>query len=160
MHHPDPARTAPTAPSAARPHPRRHRRPRPDPAPTTPAPASPPPPPTTPAPEPEPSTPPGPEPTKAPDPSPVREQTGQHGSGTFRDPHGAKGPGERIPPHTWVDVECRTEGSGVTSVRGWWYRIASSPWTGQYYAPSMNFMNGDEPGQTPPTDTDFSVSIC
>ncbi|WOP13590.1 hypothetical protein R2B67_35860 [Streptomyces cyaneofuscatus] len=130
-------------------------------APTTPAPASPPPPPpTTPAPEPEPSTPPAPEPTKAPDPRPVREQTGQHGSGTFRDPHGAKGPGERIPAHTWVDVECRTHGSGVASVRGWWYRISSSPWTSQYYAPSMNFMNGDEPGQTPPTDTDFSVPVC
>lgn len=66
----------------------------------------------------------------------------------------------RSPAHIWVDVECRTTGSGVASVPGWWYRIKSSPWKGQYYAPAMNFMNGDEPGQTPPTDTDFSVPVC
>ncbi|NKQ27588.1 hypothetical protein, partial [Streptomyces galbus] len=101
-----------------------------------------------------------PPPPPPPIPTTIREQTGQYGSRTFRDTNGAKDRGEDIPPHTWVDIECRTTGSGVTSVPGWWYRIKSQPWDGQYYAPAKNFMNGDEPGQTPPTDTDFAVPVC
>ncbi|KPI20894.1 hypothetical protein OV450_7734 [Actinobacteria bacterium OV450] len=114
---------------------------------------------------------------KAPDPAPaqpaapkpptpvkhtIREQSGSHGSPTFRNPHGAKEPGERVPAHAWVDVECRVLAPEIDSANpdGWWYRIVTSPWSGSYYAVANTFMNGDAPGQNPPTNTDRSVPVC
>ncbi|MFE2009161.1 hypothetical protein [Streptomyces sp. NPDC059491] len=117
-------------------------------------------PPTTPAPPPPTRT-----RTSEPPPPPskpaVREQSGSHGSPTFENPHGARGPGTRIPPNTWVDVECRVYAPEIDSANpdGWWYRIATSPWKG-YYAVANTFMNGDAPGQQPPTNTDWSVPVC
>ncbi|MFF4427663.1 hypothetical protein ACFYZ4_00665 [Streptomyces sp. NPDC001513] len=92
----------------------------------------------------------------------VREQSGSHGSPTFLTPRNASGPGERIPAHAWVEVECRVHEPGIETANpgGWWYRIASSPWNGRYYAVANTFMNGDTPGQQPPTDTDWSVPVC
>ncbi|WP_328930596.1 hypothetical protein OG429_40345 (plasmid) [Streptomyces sp. NBC_00190] len=147
-----------------------------------------PPSPAPPGPEPEPTEAPVPAPpsstrppvaptTKAPEPTPaepatteppppakrtIREQSGSHGSPTFLNPHGAKGPGERVPAHTWVEVECRVFAPEIDSANpdGWWYRIASSPWSGGYYAVANTFMNGDTPGQNPPTNTDWSVPAC
>ncbi|MGW0754475.1 hypothetical protein [Streptomyces sp. NPDC002587] len=113
------------------------------------------------APEPEPT-----KPATAEPPPPakhtIREQSGSHGSPTFLNAHGAKGPGERIPAHTWVEVECRVFAPEIDSANpdGWWYRIATSPWNGSYYAVANTFMNGDTPGQNPPTNTDWSVPAC
>ncbi|MFJ8166638.1 hypothetical protein ACIRBY_37740 [Streptomyces sp. NPDC096136] len=92
----------------------------------------------------------------------IREQTGRFGAPAFLNAHGAKGPGERIPAHTWVDVECRVYAPEVESARndGWWYRITTSPWNSSYYAAANAFMNGDAPGHTPPTNTDWSVPVC
>ncbi|MFJ7159204.1 hypothetical protein ACIQUQ_30240 [Streptomyces sp. NPDC101118] len=139
------------------------------PAPTTPPATTtpPPPPPSTsrapepPPPPPPPTTPPPTEPTK-PAKRTISEQTGRHGAPAFLDAHGARGPGERIPAHTWVEVECRVYAPEIESARddGWWYRIVTSPWNGSYYAAANAFMNGDAPGQTPPTNTDWSVPVC
>ncbi|MEV6582950.1 hypothetical protein AB0M92_32860 [Streptomyces sp. NPDC051582] len=143
--------------------------PDPEPEPTnTPAPAPVPP---SPAPQPAAPTAKAPEPTPAksapaepPQPAKrtVREQSGSHGSPTFLNAHGAKGPGERVPAHTWVDVECRVYAPEIDSANpdGWWYRIATTPWNGSYYAVANTFMNGDAPGQSPPTNTDWSVPVC
>ncbi|MFI1645529.1 hypothetical protein ACH4XT_01075 [Streptomyces avidinii] len=92
----------------------------------------------------------------------VSEQSGSHGSPTFLTPRNASGPGERIPAHTWVEAECRVYEPGIKTANpgGWWYRIATSPWSGRYYAVANTFMNGDAPGQQPPTDTDWSIPIC
>ncbi|MCX4632398.1 hypothetical protein [Streptomyces sp. NBC_01443] len=110
--------------------------------------------PTVKAPEPSPAKP----ATTAPPPPakhPIREESGSHGSPTFLNAHGAKGPGEPIPAHTWVEVECRVYAPEIKSANpdGWWYRIASSPWNGSYYAVANTFMNGDTPGHTPATST-------
>ncbi|MFD7836176.1 hypothetical protein [Streptomyces sp. NPDC059761] len=50
----------------------------------------------------------------------------------------------------------------IVSARGdgWWYRIATSPWNGSYYAAANAFMDGDAPGQNPLTNTDLSVPVC
>ncbi|MEU6314797.1 hypothetical protein [Streptomyces sp. NPDC047014] len=134
--------------------------PRPSPLPATPAPA-----PTTRAPQPATPGPATPEPPRAEPPRPaprtVREQSGSHGSPAFADPHGAKGPSGRIPAHTWVDVECRVYAPEIESANpdGWWYRIATGAWAGRY-AVANTFMNGDAPGQKPPTHTDLSVPVC
>ncbi|MFF3863381.1 hypothetical protein [Streptomyces sp. NPDC002209] len=80
----------------------------------------------------------------------------------FRNPHGVKGLGERVPVHAWVDVECRVFALEVDSANpdGWWYRIVTSPWSGSYYAVANMFMNGGAPGQSLPAKTDSSVSVC
>ncbi|WP_404962233.1 hypothetical protein [Streptomyces sp. 147326] len=128
-----------------------------------PAPPSPTPPAVTPtakAPEPtitKPATPEPPQPAKR----TIREQSGSKGSPTFLDPHGAKGPSGRIPAHSWIEVECRVYAPEIETANpdGWWYRIASHPWNGRY-AVANTFMNGDTPGQTPATNTDWSVPVC
>ncbi|MFD5420922.1 hypothetical protein ACFWJT_23200 [Streptomyces sp. NPDC127069] len=129
----------------------------------SPVPAKPPTPvaPTVKTPDPAPAKPAAPEPP-TPAKRTTREQSGSHGSPTFRNPHGAKEPGERVPAHAWVDVECRVFAPEIDSANpdGWWYRIVTSPWIGSYYAVANTFMNGDVPGQSPPTNTDWSVPVC
>jgi hypothetical protein len=44
-----------------------------------------------------------------------------------------------------VQVACRLEGFRVADGDTWWYRIASSPWNGSYYASADAFYNN---GQT------------
>ena len=69
--------------------------------------------------------------------------------------------GSKIPAATYVQVYCKVYDPTIASVNpdGYWYRIASSPWT-NYYAPANTFMNGD-PWNGPYThNTDFSVTNC
>lgn len=114
-------------------------------------------------------TPPPPPPT--PPPTPGRtytEQSGRYGSPTFRNPVDASGPGptghERIPPMSYVEVSCKVKpASTIPSAYpdGYWYRIASSPWSNDYYAVANTFWNGDIPGRLPYThNTDFSIPDC
>ncbi|MFJ9792591.1 hypothetical protein [Streptomyces globosus] len=102
--------------------------------------------------------------TPAPSPAgrTITQQSGRHGSPTFTDPHAVSGPGERIPAHSRVEVQCRVYAPEMKTANpdGWWYRIAGSPWNGRYYAVANTFMNGDAPGQTPPTNTDWTVPVC
>lgn len=92
------------------------------------------------------------------------QQSGSRGSPTFRNPVNASGPGERIPPMTYVQVSCKVKPATTIASAypdGYWYRIASTPWNDEYYAVANTFWNGDIPGQRPYThNTDFSVPDC
>ena len=49
--------------------------------------------------------------------------------------------GATIPSHHSVTVACRVRGFKVADGDRWWYRIASSPWKGRYYASADAFYN-------------------
>lgn len=57
---------------------------------------------------------------------------------------GAAGP--QIPRYSTVQIACRLQGFAVANGNTWWYRIASPPWNGQYYASADAFYN--TPGMT------------
>lgn len=73
------------------------------------------------------------------------EQQGHRGVNTFTNYHNASGPGTRVDPGAWVQVSCKAYDGTIASANpdGYWYRIASAPWSDQYYAPANTFMNGD-----------------
>jgi hypothetical protein len=56
---------------------------------------------------------------------------------------GAEGPA--IPMGMTVETACKVSGFTVADGDTWWYRIASSPWNGRYYASADAFYNN---GQT------------
>jgi hypothetical protein len=53
--------------------------------------------------------------------------------------------GPVIPSNATVQVACRVTGFRVADGDAWWYRIASDPWNGAYYASADAFYNN---GQT------------
>jgi hypothetical protein len=130
-----------------------------------PTPVSPTPLPTLPAPPEQPLEPLEPVPT-APTQAPTYPETpGPNGVATFTDYLDEGGEGPRIPEYETVQVECRVEGyepadHGIPD--NWYYRIASYPWDGAYYAYAEPFYNdGQTSGSlsgTPPVDT--SVPLC
>jgi hypothetical protein len=90
------------------------------------------------------------------------EQAGAGGARTFVVPAGAD-EGPRVRPSQHVAVACKVYKPEPESVMpdGYWYRLASSPWRGRYYAPANSFWNGDRPGRRPYThNTDFAVPDC
>jgi hypothetical protein len=54
--------------------------------------------------------------------------------------------GPLIQPHTTVRVACKLSGFKVEDGDPWWYRIASSPWNGVYYASADPFYNNGRTG--------------
>ncbi len=115
----------------------------PDPVPDTPPPTSTPPPPTT--------------------PRTWAEQQGSLGANTFTNPYNASGIGQKIAANQWVEVSCKVHAPQIASANpdGYWYRIASAPWSNNYYAVANTFWNGDVPGQRPYThNTDMAVPNC
>jgi hypothetical protein len=91
-----------------------------------------------------------------------REQAGTGGARTFSEPSGSA-EGARVQPNQHILVVCRVYKPEPESVNpdGYWYKLASSPWNGRYYAPANSFWNGDIPGHKPYTHyTDFSVPPC
>jgi hypothetical protein len=62
----------------------------------------------------------------------------------YSDAGGNQGPS--ISANETVNVACRLQGFAVADGNTWWYRIASSPWSGSYYASADAFYN--EPGVT------------
>ncbi|MEX2211975.1 MAG: fibronectin type III domain-containing protein [Gaiellaceae bacterium] len=74
------------------------------------------------------------------------EVAGPNGAGTFTNYQNAGGTlGSRIAPYQRIQVACKLQGFRVANGNPWWYRIASSPWNGQFYASADNFYNN---GQT------------
>lgn len=128
------------------------------------------PPPVTTPPSPAPETHPAPEgpPPAAPPlvpPAPVtysEQETPNHPVNTFQNPHNAAGEGTPIESGMWVQVTCKVYDPTIISVNpdGYWYRIASSPWSNAYYSPANTFMNGDPYGGPYTHNTDFSVPNC
>jgi Mg-chelatase subunit ChlD len=103
-------------------------------------------------------------PTPAP-PAPanhLEQETPNHPVNTFTNYHNASGMGPAIAAGQWVEVSCRVYDPTIASVNpdGWWYRIASSPWSNAYYSPANTFMNGDPYGGPYTHNTDFSVPVC
>jgi hypothetical protein len=92
-----------------------------------------------------------------------REQQGSLGANTFRNPYNASGMGVKIKPYQWVEVRCKVYAPQIVSANpnGYWYRIASPPWSNAYYAVANTFWNGDIPGQRPYVHfTDWAVPNC
>lgn len=115
-------------------------------------------------PVPAPTPAPGPVPAPAPAPAPTwSEQQGTLGANTFTNPYNASGMGVKIPAMAWVAVSCKVHAPAIASANpdGYWYRIASAPWSNAYYAVANTFWNGDIPGQKPYThNTDWAVPNC
>jgi hypothetical protein len=107
-------------------------------------------------------------PTTAPPPTappgPTRtERQGSLGADTFLDPANASSKGPRVEAWAYVEVACKVHAPQIESANpdGYWYRLASAPWNGLYYAVANTFWNSDVPGQ-PPYDsyTDWAVPDC
>jgi hypothetical protein len=81
---------------------------------------------------------------------------------TWADPVQLTGGGTPLGPRQSVQVLCRVKGYVVQDGDPWWYRLASTPWNGRYYATSDAFYdNGATSG---PVDTgvvvDEQVPVC
>lgn len=79
-------------------------------------------------------------------PMPTRaETTGgvTHTWSNYTNAGGTEGPS--IPSNATVQIACRLAGFRVADGNTWWYRIASAPWSGVYYASADAFFNN---GQT------------
>ncbi|WP_329266829.1 effector-associated domain EAD1-containing protein [Streptomyces sp. NBC_01451] len=89
------------------------------------------------------------------------EQAGSRGARTYKDPTRLSITGTNVGAWQKVDVVCRRYAPSMDSVLpdGYWYLIASKPWSSQYYAPANSFMNGDKPGESNHS-TDFNVPEC
>ncbi|MDQ1686057.1 MAG: hypothetical protein QOC82_2794 [Frankiaceae bacterium] len=90
------------------------------------------------------------------------EQQGHHGVNTFMSYHNASGLGPSIAAAQTVQVACKVQDGTIASVNpdGYWYLIASNPWSGNYYAPANTFMNGDPWNGPYSHNTDFNVPDC
>lgn len=117
---------------------------------STPPPAPEPTPPPTPTPTPSPAPTPEATPSPSPEPAPAPAPTFAETSGSvvhtwtdYGDAGGSEGP--EIPSNATVQIACKVEGFRVEDGNTWWYRIASSPWNGTFYASADAFYNN---GQT------------
>jgi hypothetical protein len=102
-------------------------------------------------------------PPPPPPPATHSEQQGSLGANTFTNPFNASGQGQKIQPNQTVEVSCKVYAPQIASANpdGYWYRIASAPWSNSYYAVANTFWNGDIPGHKPYThNTDFAVPDC
>ena len=90
------------------------------------------------------------------------QETPNHPVNTFTDYHNASGMGPAIAASQWVEVSCKVYDPTIQSVNpdGYWYRIASAPWSNAYYSPANTFMNGDPYGGPYTHNTDFAVPNC
>jgi hypothetical protein len=86
-----------------------------------------------------------PPPPPPPPPSTYPETTGgeAHTWTNYTNAGGSEGP--VIPGHATVQIACALEGFRVADGNTWWYRIAQSPWNGNYYVSADAFYNN---GQT------------
>lgn len=70
--------------------------------------------------------------------------------------------GASIPAYTTVDVTCRVQGLTVSDGNVWWYRVASSPWSDEFWVSADPFFNnGHTSGSLHATPFfDPNVPIC
>jgi hypothetical protein len=90
-------------------------------------------------------TPPPPPPPPPPPTAKHVETTGgsSHTWTNYTNAGGEQGPS--IPSNATIEIACKLEGFRVSDGNTWWYRLASSPWDGKYYASADGFYNN---GQT------------
>jgi cell wall-associated NlpC family hydrolase len=60
----------------------------------------------------------------------------------YSDAGGSEGP--EMPSNDTVQIACRINGFTVADGNTWWYRIASTPWSGSYYGSADAFYNNGE----------------
>jgi hypothetical protein len=83
--------------------------------------------------------------TTAPAPAPAPQTYGETVGGVtntwtnYSNAGGTEGP--QIAKGTTVQIACKVTGFKVADGNTWWYRIASSPWNGTYYASADAFYN-------------------
>jgi hypothetical protein len=81
---------------------------------------------------------------------------------TWADPVQLTGAGTPLGPRQSVQVLCRVRGYVVQDGDPWWYRLASTPWNGNYYATSDAFYNNG--ATSGPVDNgvvvDEQVPVC
>ena len=82
--------------------------------------------------------------TTTPPPGGTNETTGSvaHTWTDYSDAGGTQGPS--IPSNDTVVIACKVTGFAVADGNTWWYQIASSPWSGQYYVSADAFYNNGE----------------
>jgi surface antigen len=103
-----------------------------------------------------------PPPPPPPPPQTHPETTGgvAHTWTNYTNAGGTQGPS--IPAYSTVQIACRITGFVVADGNPWWYRIASSPWDGNYYVSADAFYNNGATGGsligTPWVDP--NVPIC
>jgi hypothetical protein len=79
-------------------------------------------------------------------PPPSWNETVGGNANTWTNPANAGGyQGPTIPAYTTVPIACKLQGFRVADGNTWWYRIAASPWNGNYYVSADAFYNN---GQT------------
>lgn len=91
------------------------------------------------------------------------ETTGPGPTHTWTDYHDAGGSeGPSIPDNSTVQITCRAEGFRVEDGNTWWYLIASSPWSDNYWASADAFYNdGQTTGSLKGTPfVDPKVRLC
>jgi hypothetical protein len=100
--------------------------------------------------------------TPAPGPATTTETPGgvTHTWTDYSDAGGSEGPS--IPSNQSVQITCRVQGFAVADGDTWWYEIASSPWSGTYFASADAFYNdGATSGSLLGTPfVDPSVPVC
>lgn len=83
---------------------------------------------------------------------------------TISDPLTGGGLGVYIEAGQTVQVSCRVYSAVIPSALpdGYFYRVESSPWNGNFYASANSFLNGDPPGDPTlyVTATDLAVPVC
>ena len=81
---------------------------------------------------------------------------------TWADPVQLTGAGTPLGPRQSVQVLCRVKGYIVQDGDPWWYRLASRPWNGRYYATSDAFYNNGATSGSVDTGVvvDDQVPVC
>lgn len=106
------------------------------------------------------STPPTTNPT--PQPPTYSETTGgaAHTWTNYANAGGLEGP--TIPAYATVQIACKLTGFRVPDGNTWWYRVAQSPWNGQYYVSAdASYNNGQTSGSLHGTPFfDPNVRVC
>lgn len=81
---------------------------------------------------------------------------------TWANPVQLTGAGTPLGPQQSVQVICRVQGWVVPDGDPWWYRLASKPWNGNYYATSDAFYNNGATSGSVDTGVvvDDQVPVC
>ena len=92
----------------------------------------------------------------------TEEAYNKNGVPTFADHTNASDPGPTISFQESVQVTCRVYDTSIDSSLpgGYWYKIASPPWSNSYFAVANTFLNGDPPGGPYTHNYDPNVPDC
>jgi transcriptional regulator with XRE-family HTH domain len=95
-------------------------------------------------------------------PAPTWTETTGTPAHAWADPVQLTGAGTPLGPRQSVQVLCRVKGYVVQDGDPWWYRLASAPWNGRYYATSDAFYNNGATSGSVDTGVvvDEQIPVC